>query len=176
MDGISVALRRPTLAETSTPRYYYNRKGFNSVNLQATCDSHYRITISRQTIPVALMTVPLSSPVCFTNYSRSSRPKDAQSFLRKGRPVPVLKPPLAILNNVLPVSVSHSCLSFELPSQCPPCSTSPRPLINILQQHRQLEHPMRRDERGYALHVRLKKHRRLLRRVFGLLRHRSSAP
>lgn len=44
LDGISIAIKCPTLDDTPSPRSYYNRKGFYSVCVQATCAADYSFT------------------------------------------------------------------------------------------------------------------------------------
>lgn len=44
LDGISIAIKCPTLLDTPSPRSYYNRKGFYSVCVQAACAADYRFT------------------------------------------------------------------------------------------------------------------------------------
>lgn len=44
LDGISVAIKCPTLADTPSPRSFYNRKGFYSVCVQAACAADYSFT------------------------------------------------------------------------------------------------------------------------------------
>lgn len=44
LDGISIAIKCPTLVDTPSPRSYYNRKGFYSVCVQAACAADYGFT------------------------------------------------------------------------------------------------------------------------------------
>lgn len=41
LDGVSVAIRCPNLDDTPTPRFFYNRKGFYSICVQAACAADY---------------------------------------------------------------------------------------------------------------------------------------
>ena len=41
LDGISVSIKCPTLDDTPSPNFFYNRKGFYSVCVQAACDASY---------------------------------------------------------------------------------------------------------------------------------------
>ena len=44
LDGISVAIKCPTLDDTPSPNFFYNRKGFYSVCVQAACDASYKFS------------------------------------------------------------------------------------------------------------------------------------
>ena len=40
LDGMAVRIGRPKLSDTDVPAFYFNRKGFHSVNLQAIADAN----------------------------------------------------------------------------------------------------------------------------------------
>lgn len=43
LDGIAVRIEQPSRFDVSNPATYFNRKGFNSINIKALCDAEYRL-------------------------------------------------------------------------------------------------------------------------------------
>eukprot|EP00282_Hemiselmis_andersenii_P014251 CAMPEP_0114114314 /NCGR_PEP_ID=MMETSP0043_2-20121206/3370_1 /TAXON_ID=464988 /ORGANISM="Hemiselmis andersenii, Strain CCMP644" /LENGTH=356 /DNA_ID=CAMNT_0001206503 /DNA_START=1 /DNA_END=1071 /DNA_ORIENTATION=+ len=53
LDGILVAIRKPTLEEHSNPAAFFTRKGYHALNVQAICDARRRFLFASCTTPGA---------------------------------------------------------------------------------------------------------------------------
>ena len=56
VDGYAISIIKPTSQYCSNPAFYFNRKGYYSLNMQAVCDSHRRFSSSQSFRRAAHMT------------------------------------------------------------------------------------------------------------------------